>query len=130
MSKTMKLRMKIFKLKRFFFKHRYLVFALFSFLALSFFSLCITDFCELNLLSFQDLIDQVNADPLYLVIMAMSFSMAAAALFWVFLAVYIVGLFLAKKPKYCPAIDCLNFNCGHFDRKYLICELTEVSGNG
>ena len=42
---------------------------------------------------------------------------------------YIVGLFLAKKPKYCAAIDCLNFNCGHFDRKYMICELMEVSGN-
>lgn len=34
-----------------------------------------------------------------------------------------------RSPTACPALDCLNFNCHHFDKDCLACELTEVSGN-
>lgn len=42
---------------------------------------------------------------------------------------YLLRLLYPKKTRSCPASDCMNFNCGHFDKHCLACELTEVLGN-
>lgn len=71
----------------------------------------------------------LESDPLFSTIALVSFG--SLMYYWsVFLLFrYFWSLFFPKKPKPCPAIDCMNFNCQHFDKDFLACEFTEVPGS-